>query len=195
MLIDEVRTNSFLSALLQTVKAGDVVLDIGSGTGVLACFACQAGAKHVYAIEQGPIIGLAREICARNDLQDRVTFINDWSTNTRLPEPVDLLVTETIGNIGFEEGILRWALDARKRFLRQDARIIPRTVEMFAVPIESEEDYEMVDKWAQHYYALDFSPLHTFAASNLLWIDLLPKMFLSRSGIPGVCRAGADRPR
>ncbi len=179
MLIDEVRMNSFLSAILQTVKAGDVVLDIGSGTGVLACFACQAGAKHVYAIEQGPVIGLAREICARNGFQDRVTFINDWSTNTRLPEPVDLLVTETIGNIGFDEGILHWALDARKRFLRPKARIIPRTLEMFAVPVESKEDYEMVDKWARRYFGLDFSPLHTFAASNLLWVDFLPEMFLS----------------
>jgi len=179
MLIDEVRTDSFLSAILQTVKPGDVVLDIGGGTGVLACFACLAGAKHVYAIEQGPIISLAREICARNELQERVTFINDWSTNTNLPEPVDVLVTETIGNIGFEEGILRWVLDAKKRFLKEEARIIPRTLEMFAVPIESADDYDLVDEWAHYYYTLNFSPLQTLAASNLLWIDLKPNMFLS----------------
>jgi len=179
MLIDEVRTDSFLSAILQTVKEGDVVLDIGSGTGVLACFACLAGAKHVYAIEQGPIIGLAREICARNELQERITFINDWSTNIDLPEPIDVLVTETIGNIGFEEGILRWVLDAKKRFLKEETRIIPRTMEMFAVPIESEDDYDMVDEWAHYYYNLDFSPLQTVAVSNLLWIDLKRETFLS----------------
>lgn len=179
MLDDKVRTDSYLSALLQTIKPGDVVLDIGSGTGVLACFACQAGAKHVYAIEQGAIIGLAREICARNNLQERVTFINDWSSNIELPEPADVLVTETIGNIGFEEGILHWVLDAKKRFLREGARIIPRTMEMFAVPVESKDDYEMVDNWAHYFYNFDFSPLQTLAASNLLWIDLAPEMFLS----------------
>ncbi len=179
MLIDEVRMDSFMSALLQTVTKGDVVLDIGSGTGVLACFACLAGAKHVYAIEQGPIIGLAREICARNDLQERVTFINDWSTNSDLPELVDILVTETIGNIGFDEGLLRWVLDAKKRFLRDGARIIPRTMEMFAVPVESKDDYKMVDEWTHYQYTLDFSPLHTLAANNLLWIDLKREMFLS----------------
>lgn len=178
MLIDVVRTDSFLSAMLQTIKPGDIVLDIGSGTGILACFACLAGARHVYAIEQGPIIGLARELCARNGLEEQITFINDWSTNTELPEPVDVLVTETIGNIGFEEGILRWVVDARKRFLREDARIIPSTLEMFAVPIESAEDYEMVDQWANYFFTFDFSPLHTLAANNLLWLDLKREMFL-----------------
>jgi protein arginine N-methyltransferase 1 len=179
MLNDEVRTNSFLSALLQTVKKGDVVLDIGSGTGVLACFACLAGAKQVYAIEQGPVISLAREICARNGLQERITFINDWSTNADLPEAVDLLVTETIGNMGFEEGILPWVVDAKQRLLRENARLIPTTLEMFAVPFESAEAYQMVGEWAGAYYSFDFSPLHTLAANNLLWVELQPEMFLS----------------
>jgi protein arginine N-methyltransferase 1 len=179
MLIDEVRMNRFLRAILQTVKPGDVVLDIGSGTGILACFCCLAGAKHVYAIEQGPIIGLAREICAYNDLQDRITFFNDWSTHIELPEPANVLVTETIGNIGFEEGILRWTLDAKKRLLTENARIIPQTLEMFAIPIESEADYHRVDNWNHYYYTFDFSPLRTLASSNLLWLDLMPEMFLS----------------
>jgi hypothetical protein len=63
--------------------------------------------------------------------------------------------------------------------LKEEARIIPRTMEIFAVPIESKDDYDMVDEWSQYYYSLDFSPLHTLAASNLLWIDLKRKMFLS----------------
>ena len=62
MLIDEVRTTSFLRAILGAVKPGDVVLDMGCGTGVLSYFACIAGARRVYAVEQGPIIELAKAI-------------------------------------------------------------------------------------------------------------------------------------
>jgi protein arginine N-methyltransferase 1 len=188
MLVDSARTDAFLGALMQTIKPGDIVLDIGTGTGVLACFACLAGAKHVYAIEQSPVIGLAREICARNGLQDRVTFINEWSLGCELPQLADVLVTETIGNSGFEEGILRWVQDARARLLKKNARLVPRKLEMFAVPVESAEDYAMVGRWDQAYYTLDFSAVATVAANNLLWIDLLPTMFLSEPA----CLLSAD---
>ncbi|MFA6797581.1 MAG: 50S ribosomal protein L11 methyltransferase, partial [Candidatus Paceibacterota bacterium] len=50
-LIDEKRTISFSSAIKKTVKKGDVVVDMGTGTGILAMFAADAGAKKVYAIE------------------------------------------------------------------------------------------------------------------------------------------------
>lgn len=179
MLIDRMRTDAFFSALMQTIKPGDIVLDIGSGSGVLACFACLAGAKHVYAIEQSAVIGLAKEISARNGLDDRITFINEWSLGCELPQLADVLVTETIGNSGFEEGILRWVGDAHRRLLKKDARLVPQTLTMFAVPVQSTTDYAMVGRWSEAYYTLDFSPVRTVAANNLLWIDLLPKMFLS----------------
>ena len=76
ILADEVRIQSYLRAMLKVVEPGDVVLDIGSGTGILAYFACMAGARRVYAVEQDPIVELAQAVCHRNGFQDRVVFLN-----------------------------------------------------------------------------------------------------------------------
>ena len=62
MLRDTVRTNAFREAILATVAEGDVVVDIGCGTGILSLFACQAGARRVYAIDRGPVLDVARDL-------------------------------------------------------------------------------------------------------------------------------------
>jgi precorrin-6B methylase 2 len=179
MLADEVRTRTFLRAILKTVKPGDVVLDLGSGTGLLAYFACMSGAKKVYAVEAGPIIELARAVCRHNGFQDRVIFVNDWSTNVQLPEPVDVIVTETIGNVGFEEGILHWILDAKERFLVEGGRIVPHSVELVVVPAEDDNDYCRVNSWTQDLHSLDFSPARSLAVNNMLWAELSVESCLS----------------
>jgi protein arginine N-methyltransferase 1 len=180
MLTDDTRMQRYLRAILKAVEPGDVVLDIGSGSGILAYFACIAGAKRVYAVEQDPIVELARAIRNHNGFQDRVVFLDDWSDQVEIPEPVNVIVTETIGNIGFEEGILGWIIDAEERLLAQDGRIIPGSIELMVAPVETPDALDLLDDWTKKMYALDLSPVRAVVANNLLWINLLPNMFLSR---------------
>ena len=55
MLNDRARTSRFLAGIAEVVRPGDIVVDIGTGTGVRAIAAARAGAKHVYAIEASDI--------------------------------------------------------------------------------------------------------------------------------------------
>lgn len=52
-LADRERTPAFKEAIEKVVKPTDVVLDLGTGSGIMAIFAAQAGARKVYAVEIG----------------------------------------------------------------------------------------------------------------------------------------------
>eukprot|EP00045_Choanoeca_perplexa_P010406 m.105013 g.105013 ORF g.105013 m.105013 type:complete len:116 (-) comp15268_c0_seq19:911-1258(-) len=68
MLKDSVRTNAYRDYILQNPELfkDKIVLDVGCGTGVLSMFAAQAGAKHVYAVDNSPILREAQEIIREN---------------------------------------------------------------------------------------------------------------------------------
>lgn len=166
MLHDERRTGDYLAAIAAAVRPDDVVLDIGTGSGVLAVAAARAGARHVYAIEASDIAEVARRVFAANGVEDRVTLLPGWSRHATLPEPATLLVAEVIGNEPLEEEILETTLDARRRLLAPDARLIPHALTLRARPVML-PDAEVrqrafgraaVERW-RGLYDMDFTPL------------------------------------
>lgn len=166
MLHDQRRTSDYLAALQAAVQPGDVVLDIGTGSGVLAIAAARAGARHVYAVEASDIADVAERVFSRNGVQDRVSLIRGWSREIELPERADVLVAEVIGNEPFEEEILETTLDARRRLLKPGARLIPHTLELLAHPLlipdaEARQraiGRQAVERW-RDLYDIDFQPL------------------------------------
>ena len=65
-----------------------VVLDVGTGTGILAMFAAKAGARKVYAVDSSPIAHLAAQLVKDNGLDDTITVINRKVEDLELPEQV-----------------------------------------------------------------------------------------------------------
>lgn len=168
---------------MATVNAGDVVVDIGSGTGVLSLFAARAGASRVYSIEREPVISVAREIAARNGMQDSIVFIEGSSQAVEIPEPADVLITETIGNIGFDEGITTWVADAKQRFVKPDAAVIPQQVDAVASLVCVPRDFRNVERWSRPLMTLDFTPLNRIVRNSILWTDLSPSAITSHPAV------------
>lgn len=157
LLLDKARCDAYREAIHRTVKPGDVVVDLGAGTGLLSFFALQAGARHAYAIEMGRIADAAAELIEANGFQDSVTLIRKNSKNVRLPERCDVLVTETLSAFCFDtENIIEFVADARERFLKPDARIIPESADTFLMPFSS--DAFGAGRLPPRYYDLDFKP-------------------------------------
>jgi precorrin-6B methylase 2 len=171
MLEDRVRTSAFLAALEEVVGRDDVVLDIGTGSGVLAAGAARAGARRVYAIEASAIGRHARAVFAANRLDEQVTLVEGWSTRATLPERADVAVAEILGSEALEERMLPVLLDARNRLLKPDARLIPSLVRIFVVLVSVPDDDRSrvtftgsnTARWSS-WYGLDLTPLSAFAA-------------------------------
>lgn len=170
---DAVRTGAYAAAIRAVVKPGDVVIDIGSGSGILALLACEAGARHVFAIEKGHAADVAMFLARHNGVADRVTVLHEHSTKVELPERADVLVTETLGSHGLEERILATVIDARRRLLRPDARLIPRRIVLSLVPVENAAFHDKhIAWWSEPRWGVDFSPLRVFAA-NAAYVDVI----------------------
>lgn len=165
-LADEARVSAFSRAIAEAVRPGHVVLDLGSGTGILGLLACRAGAKRVYSIESGGMIEVARDLVRANGFQDRVVFVHGYSKHVDLPEPVDVIVSDQIGHFGFEAGVLDYFGDARRRFLKPSGVTVPRQIDLCLAAVECPDVWSHIDFWRSRPAGFDFSPARRIAANT-----------------------------
>ena len=180
MLDDRARTKGFCDALRLTVKPEDVVVDIGTGTGILATCAAKAGARQVYAVESSGIAEVAARMFEANQVAERVMLVRRRSTSATLPELASVLVTETIGNDPLDEQLLEIVADAKHRLLAPGARIIPSAIQIYAVAVDIPrtllEKHVFTKRKLEAYeaaYEMDFSVLadHQLSSTEPIMVD------------------------
>jgi type II protein arginine methyltransferase len=130
MVRDTERNERYRAAIERMVRHGDRVLDIGTGTGLLAMIAARAGAAHVWSCEAVPAIAdMARDVVALNGFADRITVIAKRSTEldpvADLGGPVDMLISEVIASDIVGENVLPTVEDAARRLLKSGGRMLP----------------------------------------------------------------------
>ena len=126
MLGDERRMARYRAAIEAVVRPGDVVVDLGTGLGVLAIMAAQAGAEHVYAVDVRPqVISIAERVVADNGLSERISLICSDVMDVELPRQVDVIVNELIGDFGTDENIYECVRAVADRYLKDGGRVIP----------------------------------------------------------------------
>lgn len=133
------------SKALAAVVQDRTVLDIGTGSGILALLSHAHGAKRVVAVDREPVIEMTSEVLKGYRLGNAVEVVKgdvfdlDWGENK-----FDVIVSETIGYLGFEENIAvilsyatqRWG-DARTVCLPSDIGVWAEPVWVSGVPAPS----------------------------------------------------------
>lgn len=126
---DEIRNQAYEDAIRRAVTPGCTVLEIGTGTGILAMMAARAGARVVTCESDPAMAAVARDVIAANGLADRIQVVNRHSSEldvlAELGGRADLLVSEIVSNDLLSEGVLPAHADAVTRLLKPGAAVIP----------------------------------------------------------------------
>jgi len=157
-LSDRVRVGVYAAAIPLVVRPGDVVLDIGTGTGVLGILACRAGARRVYAIEAEGTVEVARAVAEANGVADRIRFIHGHSAHVTIPEPVNAVLSDLIGHMGFEAGVFQVYEQART-WLAPGARLMPCRVTIAAAPVDHPDGFRDAHFWSTPVEGITLDPV------------------------------------
>ncbi len=169
MICDRVRTDAFRAAIDAVVRPGDIVLDVGAGSGILSVFAARAGAARVYSVEQTSVAVLAQELAAANRVEDIVRVIHGDVMDIDPPEPVDVVVSEWLGGFGIDEGMLAPVIAARDRWLKPGGVMIPRSVTAWAALVHDRYLADMVGFLRDKPYGLRLDDLVDKTVNEILY--------------------------
>ena len=147
---DAIRLRQFRSAVAQVVQPGDRVADVGCGSAVLGLLCLQAGAGHVDAIDSTAAIEIARQSLTQAGWGDKASFFHGQSFQVELSEPVNVVICDHVGYLGFDYGLIETLADARRRFLKPGGRLIPGSLRLKLGAVESEKCHQLAEGWRAH---------------------------------------------
>lgn len=141
LLRDRERLDGYAEAIRRVVRPGDVVADIGSGSGVLAWLAWRAGARKVHAVESNTnSYRLLLRLVRLNGASGHVIPTLGDGTQWRPPEDVDVVLCELM-----ETGLLHESIAAVMRnvgsWSRQPRAVVPRLARLLVEGVTLDDDY------------------------------------------------------
>ena len=180
MIADRIRIGAYMEALRAVIRPGAVVMDIGTGPGIMAVLACQLGAKHVYAIEPSEVIQVAREIAAANHCANKIEFFEDVSRKVTIPVRADVIVSDLRGVLPFYSDHISSIADARRRFLAPGGTLIGREDRVWAAVVEAPERYsKIVGAWEWELPGQDLSPARQKVVNEIHKMQAAPEQLLT----------------
>ncbi|KAK2537721.1 Prmt8 [Columba guinea] len=202
MLKDEVRTLTYRNSMYHNkhVFKDKIVLDVGSGTGILSMFAAKAGAKKVYGEqvlrktvdEEAETTPLWQETCLdrlnltfsvesthQNSL---ITIFKGKVEEVELPvDKVDIIISEWMGYCLFYESMLNTVIFARDKWLKPGGLMFPDRAALYVVAIEDRQYKDFKIHWWENVYGFDMTCIRDVAMKEPL-VDIVdPKQVVTNS--------------
>jgi len=138
---DVVRNRAFFQGIQQAIQERPerplTVVDAGSGTGILGAFALALGAEKCFFLEHNPhSLELSKKLVDHLGFKEQSVFIECDATQVELPEPYDILISETLSS-GFVTEDFPRIVAHLKRYGKPGSVIIP---ERFRITMTEEDE-------------------------------------------------------
>lgn len=159
MLSDSVRVNAYHRAIQRYVNADDIVVDLGTGTGLLALFASQKNPARIYALDHSDIISSASRVAQRNNANN-IEFLKIHSREFNPSAKVSVILHEQIGYYLFDERFVENITELRDRVLTDGGKIIPAKFDFFIEPMTLNDEYRIPFIWQFDLHGVRFDALN-----------------------------------
>jgi protein-L-isoaspartate O-methyltransferase len=165
MMNDAARNHAFQEAISRVVTPESLVLEIGTGSGLLAMMAAKAGAKKVVTCESESLIAAqAKQIVVKNGFGTQIEVVNKKSDDLLIPhdlsKPADVLIAEVFGAWLPSEGAFEAIAHALKHLLKPNARIVPSGANLYLMAIECYELHQRY--WVDESLGFDLTSFNDF---------------------------------
>ncbi len=132
LLGQRTRILKFAEAIQRVVKPDMRVVDIGTGSGVLAMLAAQAGASEVTAIDiNADSIEYAKMAARMNGLEDRIQFETTPFIDFMPKKRYDVIICEMLSSMMLIEQQIPASRHAVEHIMKPDGIMIPRSLTIY----------------------------------------------------------------
>lgn len=173
MLQDYLRTGIYQRAILGNDLnfRNKVIMDVGTGSGILAFFAAQAGASKVYAVEASAMADKAQKLLDANGMKGKIDVLHGKMQEVTVPQKVDVIVSEPLGVLLVHERMLETFLYARDNYLKPGGLMMPTDSTISLAPFSDvalyQEQQTKSDFWkSANFFGLDLRPLEVDARQD-----------------------------
>jgi len=193
-IADRVRLERYQQAISAVLNPGDRVIDAGCGFGILGLLCLQAGAGHVWGIDETAAIDIARETLDRAGLGDRYTCLRAQSFRAEVADPVDLIICDHVGYFGFDYGIVAMIGDLRRRLLKPGGRVMPRRIRLITAAAASDACRKKAEGWSAGEVPAAFHWLRQYAVNTKHAYRFASEEIVTDAAVLGEIDLAADNP-
>lgn len=175
MLRDQPRVDAYRKAIEFHGKewvgsTGTTVIDVGSGTGLLAIFSARAGAKRVVAVEASRLAYFLRKVVEANAEARGVVEVQECRAeelDLGSEKVADVIVSEWMGYSLLFENMLPSVIAVRNKYMKPGGLMLPSRCRLQLAPLQDDAWRDTKLNFWRDVHGIDMSALVPLATATM----------------------------